>query len=536
MYKKEYIGKVENISKKMVSGWAFRIDKKQKKETYLSIFLKNEEDIIIKKIRADNFREDIEEKYKLNYGGFTFNTIGSSYEIIDILFEDSSIQIEKSNTKKDYSLDKINGNLFSGWYSNNNLNTISLIIDDNFKKEYLSNKFRNDLEILEINSGYAAFNIRVPYVKKNSHLKLITQENEVIYENKKFKNNYKVIIVSETEDLNNPSRVYRCNHLSHYFEILKLDSKVVGEKDFYRGDYSNYDCIILARVHINDEKYKILERYKKEFNIKIIYEIDDLVFLPWLNGEVGGVRSKVEKLNDKNLIQLFKNRLKVISLAEHAIVSTKYLNKKMNDIGIKSTIIDNCISEKFLKNKIKARNKKLKLLYMSGSPTHYADFNIIEGILYKFLAENINNAVELNLMGRIDPKSSLNNLPNVNVIPFKKYEHMFEVIDESDICLVPLEKTEFNSSKSFLKYLECGSRCVPVISSNLDEYRAIIKNGVNGFIAENDKEWEYLLNYCLINKDDLHVIGVNAYTNIKNNFVVENNINVCNELIKIIEA
>jgi glycosyltransferase involved in cell wall biosynthesis len=251
---------------------------------------------------------------------------------------------------------------------------------------------------------------------------------------------------------------------------------------------------------------------------------------------VGAVRSKVEKLNDGNLIQLFKNRLKAISLADHAIVSTRYLDKKMNSIGIKSTIIDNCISEKFLKNKINIRNRKLKLLYMSGSPTHYADFKLIENILYKFLAENISNDVELNLMGRIDPNSSLNNLPNVNFIPFKKYEQMFEVIDNSDICLVPLEKTEFNSSKSFLKYLECGSRCVPVISSGLDEYRAVIKNGVNGFIAENDKEWEYFLNYCLTNKDDLHKIGSNAHSNIKNNFIVENNINACKELLKIIEA
>lgn len=71
------------------------------------------------------------------------------------------------------------------------------------------------------------------------------------------------------------------------------------------------------------------------------------------------------------------------------------------------------------------------------------------------------------------------------------YEHpekYFTAIDY-DIGLAPLYPTAFARSKSGLKVLEHGARCIPTIATDIEPYRDIITHGVDGFLVKREHEW-----------------------------------------------
>ncbi len=58
-----------------------------------------------------------------------------------------------------------------------------------------------------------------------------------------------------------------------------------------------------------------------------------------------------------------------------------------------------------------------------------------------------------------------------------------------DVALAPLADTVFNSSKSGIKAIEAMALSIPVIASDMEPYRGIIKQGVNGFLVRRQHEW-----------------------------------------------
>jgi glycosyltransferase involved in cell wall biosynthesis len=58
-----------------------------------------------------------------------------------------------------------------------------------------------------------------------------------------------------------------------------------------------------------------------------------------------------------------------------------------------------------------------------------------------------------------------------------------------DVALVPLCDNVFNASKSSLKALEHMARGIPVLASDCEVYRDVVKDGVNGFLIRYDHQW-----------------------------------------------
>ena len=71
-----------------------------------------------------------------------------------------------------------------------------------------------------------------------------------------------------------------------------------------------------------------------------------------------------------------------------------------------------------------------------------------------------------------------------------------------DIGIIPIVDSEFNKSKSSVKYAEYCATGLPSVISNFLPYRGLIKNGVNGFTALNEKQWYEKL-MVLIQKPDV---------------------------------
>ena len=116
---------------------------------------------------------------------------------------------------------------------------------------------------------------------------------------------------------------------------------------------------------------------------------------------------------------------------------------------------------------------------------------------------------------RAESKILLGNPNNYDgqYIPYEEYE---AALRTSDIALLPLLDNEFNRSKSDLKFIECASGGAAVLASPV-VYSEVIRDGENGFIFRNLREFEEKLKLLIFNKTKRRELAENAYNYVKQN-------------------
>ena len=98
-------------------------------------------------------------------------------------------------------------------------------------------------------------------------------------------------------------------------------------------------------------------------------------------------------------------------------------------------------------------------------------------------------------------------------VPYEKYE---QTLYTSDIALLPLQDNKFNRAKSDLKFIECAACGTAVLASPV-VYSDVIKDGENGFIFYDMKEFAQKLEILIKNRDKRRKMATAAYEYVKHN-------------------
>jgi len=281
------------------------------------------------------------------------------------------------------------------------------------------------------------------------------------------------------------------------------------------------DLIILMRVEFS-LKIKTLVKIAKQFNIPVVYDIDDIIFL----------QDYVEKFcsilpNDiaKN-IETFKSKFSRQELtlrnADFVTVSTSFIAAIMEDEGKKSYVIHNGLNYRQLKiaEKIAKNDETSKRFigYLSGSVTHDKDFLQVVPALLKILDEYKN--VRLNIVGYLN----VDNLPQelvklTKTACFMKWSKLLKYSSQNYINLSPLDiDNPFCHAKSELKYFESAIVGVPTVASATDTYKRCINHEYNGMLASNTDEWYTSIKALLDNPTLYENIQKNAYKQVLENY------------------
>lgn len=146
----------------------------------------------------------------------------------------------------------------------------------------------------------------------------------------------------------------------------------------------------------------------------------------------------------------------------------------------------------------------------AGSPTHVEDFHLVVTTLERLCRRY--PRVRVAVGGAIDVFALLEGIPAEQKIylppvGFKEYPSMLAGFD---IGLVPLVENDFNRCKSELKGLEYSCLGIPVLASPLPSYLRLIKDGENGFICDNPREWFGKLSYLVENEGARNQMGMTA--------------------------
>jgi len=85
---------------------------------------------------------------------------------------------------------------------------------------------------------------------------------------------------------------------------------------------------------------------------------------------------------------------------------------------------------------------------------------------------------------------------------------------DMDISIAPLQKNNFNDSKSDIKVAECGRYKIPLVASNVGCYDQTIKNGETGYLIDPDApktEWVRILTKLCKDKNHREELGRNLH-------------------------
>ncbi|MEV0220907.1 glycosyltransferase family 4 protein [Streptomyces sp. NPDC050704] len=75
----------------------------------------------------------------------------------------------------------------------------------------------------------------------------------------------------------------------------------------------------------------------------------------------------------------------------------------------------------------------------------------------------------------------------------ENFGHYLQAVSAFDVWVAPYRDIPFNSAKYPTKWLESSMLGIPLIASDVEPYRQVIRHGENGFLVRHDHEWSRYL-------------------------------------------
>lgn len=246
----------------------------------------------------------------------------------------------------------------------------------------------------------------------------------------------------------------------------------------------------------------IFERLIRWMGVPILYDLDDLIYLP----HESPANPLVKFLRSYHKIP------KIIGMSDQVIVVTQHLvayAKKYNTnvIFIPPTIDTVTYLPK------RNYQKKQVCIGWTGSYSTSKYLRLLEPVLREICKHH---DVKILVIG--DEEFSIPGLP----IEAKPWNHAAEVEDigKIDIGLYPLPKTEWVLGKGGLKALQYMGMGIPTVCTRYGAATEIIRDGENGFLADSHREWVEKLSLLITNAEFRKRMGQRARRTVEERYAV----------------
>ncbi len=285
------------------------------------------------------------------------------------------------------------------------------------------------------------------------------------------------------------------------------------KKEILGIDLGEVDILVISRQTAKDGAVLKLIRWAHERGVKVLFDLDDLIFdykdlclvvrsvgekswLYWM-GYIWGIRRIAKKVDGF----LCTNEFLAGKLKRSFKKPVKIIPNSLNQEQVEK-------SETIIREKKTSKN--FAIGYFSGSPTHENDFRVVEPELIKFM-ETYNDVI-LKVVGDMKFSQEMNKWIKLGRVKVRKkvdYLKLQKLIAEVDVNIAPLVINDFTNCKSELKFFEAGVVETTTIASPAYAFKKAIKDGENGFLARPG-EWYGKLEYLYKHPEENQKIAKRA--------------------------
>ncbi|MBI4620224.1 MAG: glycosyltransferase family 4 protein [Desulfobacterales bacterium] len=274
-------------------------------------------------------------------------------------------------------------------------------------------------------------------------------------------------------------------------------------KEIFRA--RNFD-VIYVHLELAPIGPPLLEYLLSKTHRPIVYDIDDLVFLPHASMA-------------NRFMKSFRSRSRIdflLKTSSHVIVCTEHLKKYALQYNDRVTNISSTINTVtyFVNNPY--TNQKQVCIGWSGSHSTSLYLHLLDKVLLE-IQEKYN--IRIKVIGDVGFS-----IPGVD-IDAQEWCLQTEVKDlqELDIGVYPLSDEEWVLGKSGLKALQYMALGIPTVAQSIGANSEIIKDGVNGFLANSEKEWLKKISLLIESPELRKKIGLAGRKTVEEKYSVEVN-------------
>jgi glycosyltransferase involved in cell wall biosynthesis len=302
--------------------------------------------------------------------------------------------------------------------------------------------------------------------------------------------------------------LYRCTHLSEQLQSLGHQTSMVEWFDESRIQIDaalDHDVIVLYRLPMSDPIRQLIQKARNA-DKPVIFDSDDLIFEPELTVWHRAVRD-LSPADQAQHLDGVRRYLMTLMAADAVTVATPVLAELARKRGKPALVHRNALgsemqelADRLSAERVSHETGRVIVGYGSGTATHDVDFHEAAIALQRALERY--PQMELWIAGPLNLPGSFGRFGDrVRRFALSDWQDWFRLLAKMDLALAPLEMDNvFCQAKSEIKFVEAGALGVPVIASRVGPYCEAIADGVNGFLASNEKEWVTAL--CSAIEDD----------------------------------
>lgn len=311
-----------------------------------------------------------------------------------------------------------------------------------------------------------------------------------------------------------PSAVLGVNNILEYISKKTEEVEFVFKKTYEvkSKDIIESDIIICVRGASDSDKDII--NLSRIYNRLIIYYLDDdLLNIPKYASCSPFYENK----------HIRENMVEIMKKSDVLWTSSNNIKKKYGSYFNRSYVIDIPITIEKKKENDSVDSDKLIKICFAGSIDHVHLFDKMLAPVINNISEKYIDKIEIYIVG-ISPQK-LNKTSNVKIIEyFDNIEDYYNFVKKNkfDIGLAPLKETSFNSCKYYNKFLDYTSKGIVGVYSNVEPYKIIVENRINGMLAENEmNSWQKMLEELILSEELRNTLYENAVKCIQEKFSYE---------------
>jgi glycosyltransferase involved in cell wall biosynthesis len=250
------------------------------------------------------------------------------------------------------------------------------------------------------------------------------------------------------------------------------------------------------------------ERLCRLFARKVIYDIDDLVFL-----------NRTSAAN--RIIAPLKSSGKyfyMMKCADHVITCTPYLDEVVRRYNQRTTDISSTINtETYVPRAEYSMSGRKLVIGWSGSFSTSPYLKLLAGALKRLREQG----VDFKLLVIGDATFELEGM-DVEALPWVEATEVRD-LSRIDIGLYPLPDEQWVYGKSGLKALQYMALGVPTVATALGANFRVIEDGVSGYLVRTEDEWVDRLSRLARDAELRRSIGRAARTRVEDRFSIKAN-------------
>lgn len=274
--------------------------------------------------------------------------------------------------------------------------------------------------------------------------------------------------------------------------------------------------IAVVQRQVPSEKLDALKAWVKEckrVGMKVVHDIDDDLL------DADALRQRGYS-GDVFAAVIDKVRFLVTS-ADLVLASTEPLAKKIRSLNANVCILPNALDANIWRlneprlhdtgDFAKPVGGPVRIGYI-GTPTHDADLIMIADAM-RVIKERFGNRVQIEVIGGFENVKPLfgERIPLPRKKDYPNFVNWLLQRVHWDIGLIPLVNDDFNKSKSYLKFLECGALDMAMIVSDVPSYSPIARHGHNCLLAQaTTEDWVEKLSQLVENESLRQRLSTNA--------------------------